>query len=64
MKKVRHIKLQNSGAFVVHMIIEWTGHNSAGEEIRGKYEEKGYHDICAGSERTIDLKTKQVFLME
>lgn len=56
MKDIRHIKLHNSGAFVAHMIIEWAGHNSSGEEITGKYEEKGYHDICASAERTIDLK--------
>lgn len=56
MDKIRHFKLHNSGAFVAHMIVEWAGYDSKGDEKRGKYEPKGYHDICAAAERTIDLK--------
>lgn len=56
MKDIRQIKLHNSGAFVAHMIIEWAKRDSSGDEMADRYEEKGYHDICAGAERTIDLK--------
>lgn len=60
MDKIRHFKLHNSGAFVAHMIIEWTGYDAQGDEKRGRYEPKGYHDICAAAERTIDIKDTDI----
>ena len=52
---IRYFKLQNKGAFVVRMKIEWTNIED-GNESHGVYEPSGYHDICAAAERTIDLK--------
>lgn len=56
MAKIQHIKaitLKNSGAFVVHMQIEWYDPESS--DSSGVYEPSGYHDICVGAERTINL---------
>ncbi len=51
---IRYFKLKNSGAFISRMKIEWT-HMDGSHESRGTYEPNGYHDICAGAERTIDM---------
>ena len=49
-KDLRYFTLHNSGAFVARMKIEWTYGESS-----GTYEESGYHDICVGQDRTIDI---------
>jgi hypothetical protein len=54
--KVRHIKLSNKGGFVARMQIIWSYDNGADNKDRGVYEPSGYHDVCAGAEREIDLK--------
>jgi hypothetical protein len=54
--KIRHFKLANKGAFVARMQIIWTFNDGKGTVGQGTYDPIGYHDICAGGEREIDLK--------
>ena len=48
---VRYFQLHNSAAVAARMQLKW----SLGARS-GTYEEDGYHDVCAASERTIDMK--------
>lgn len=61
MAKIQHIKaitLKNTGAFVARMQIEWYDPESS--DSSGVYEPSGYHDICVGAERTINLSETDI----
>jgi hypothetical protein len=65
---VRYFKLDNEGAFVAQMQLPWEKYeevSDGGNIVRklvdsGTYEQSGYHDICAGGERTIDLNDTDI----
>lgn len=52
MDSIRYFKLHNSAAFVVRIGVEVTDNDGKIYEV----EKDGYDDICAGAERTFDLK--------
>jgi hypothetical protein len=60
---IRYLKLDNEGGFVAQMRVPWELYENitdGGNIVRklvssGTYEQSGYHDICLGGERTIDL---------
>lgn len=62
----RYIKLSNKGAFVVRMQILYGGNRGTDEHgevidfAQEKFEQSGYHDICAAGERTLDLTTAKI----
>lgn len=50
--EIKSFTLHNSGAFVARMQINWIDPASGN---KGTYEPSGYHDICVGAERTINI---------
>lgn len=61
MDTVRYFKLKNTGAFVARIKVEYkekhtdeSGNVSYDAEWKS-WEPSGYHDICAGAERKVDL---------
>ncbi len=53
MKTVRYFKLHNSGGFVARLYVD---HRRDDEQTWSIWKPSGYADICAGAERTQDLK--------
>lgn len=53
----RAFTLHNDGAFVAHIVLIWT-HPETGKS--GEYEQSGYHDICVGAERTVNLSDTDI----
>ena len=60
MANIRYYKLKNKAAFVARMKIKWTHSDSKGDTSTGDYEPSGYHDVCAGAERTIDMNDTNI----
>jgi hypothetical protein len=60
MAKIRYFKLSNDGWYVALMRIEYknvltVGDNVAYDAKWSSWEAGGYHDVCLGAERTVDL---------
>ncbi len=53
MNTVRYFKLHNSGGFVARLCVD---HRRDDEQNWSVWKPSGYADICAGAERTVDLK--------